>query len=346
MNTVSQVVAGVDTHKDVHVAAVLTMTGQLLGVRSFANDRAGHDELQRWIGEHGQLDRIGIEGTGSYGAGLTATLHERAVTVWEVSRPNRQRRRRHGKSDSADAEAAARAVLAMDMVSIPKTRDGDIEAIRVLRNTRDLAVRQRTQLANQIHALIDTAPVDLHDELARRPLNKVIAIINTWPTPAPPTDPGSSHRWALVDLVDRWQHLGRHIHDINEQLDPLVATTAPELIAVFGVGTDTAATLLITVGDNPDRIHNESAFAALCGVSPVDRSSGRQHHHSLNRGGDRRANNALWRIAMVRMRHDPRTRAYVQRRTTDGLTKKQIIRCLKRYIARELYPLLITTNTP
>ena len=344
--TVSHVVAGIDTHKDTHVVAVLDMTsGMLLATSSFANNPAGFELLHVWVAGHGTIDRVGIEGTGSYGAGLTTFLRTKQVTVWEVNRPNRQRRRRRGKSDTADAEAAARAVLAMDMVAVPKTHDGPVEAIRVLHNTRELAIRQRTQLANQIHALIDTAPSALRVELANTPLVKVVKLIATWPEPTAPACPLTAHRYALVDLVDRWQHLGRHISDLDQHLTRLVTNTAPELVARIGVGTCTAAALLITIGDNPERIHNDAAFAALCGVSPVDRSSGRQQHHSLNRGGDRHANNALWRIALVRMRHDPRTRDYVQKRTQQGLTKKQIIRCLKRYIARELHPILTNITT-
>jgi transposase len=142
---------------------------------------------------------------------------------------------------------------------------------------------------------------------------------------------------ALGELAHRWQHLTDEIGCLDQHLDQLVTQTAPALVARSGIGTDTAGALLVAAGDNPDRLTSEAAFAALCGVSPLDASSGLQRRHRLNRGGDRHANNALWRIALVRMSHCPRTRAYVERRTQEGRTKREIIRCLKRHIAREIY---------
>lgn len=344
MTTMTQparrVIGGVDTHKDIHVAAVVDDTGRILGVESFPNDNKGFRRLHSWMTRHGELDRVGIEGTGSYGAGLARHFTRAGVEVLEVCRHDRQRRRMKGKSDPVDAEAAARAALARDMVAVPKTGTGSIEAIRALRIPRNSAMKARTQTANQIHTLIDTAPDQLREQLRGRSIRELVGEMARW-RPGQPTDPTSSHRYALRVLAQRWQQLSAEIRDLDQQITVLVQQTAPELVAVHGVGIETAATLLVAVGDNPERLHHERGFAALCGASPVDRSSGRQRNHSLNRGGNRDANRALWRIALVRMSSDPATRAYVERRTKDGKSKKAIIRCLKRYIARELHPILV-----
>jgi transposase len=338
--TVRRVIGGVDTHKDIHVAAVVDDTGRILGVESFPNDTKGFRQMRAWMGRHGELDRVGIEGTGSYGAGLARHFVRAGVEVLEVCRHDRQRRRMKGKSDPVDAEAAARAALARDMVATPKAGTGSIEAIRALRIPRNSAMKARTQVANQIHTLIDTAPDQLREQLRGRRINDLVGVMARW-RPGEPTDPFSAHRYSLRLLALRWQALTDEIKLLDQQLTRLVETTAPELVAVHGVGIETAATLLVAAGDNPERLLHERGFAALCGASPVDRSSGRQRHHSLNRGGNRDANRALWRIALVRMSSDPATRAYVERRTKEGKSKKAIIRCLKRYIARELHPLLI-----
>jgi transposase len=336
-----RVIGGVDTHKDAHVAALVDEAGRILGTESFPNDSGGYRQLRGWMTRHGEVVRVGIEGTGSYGAGLSRYLMRVGVEVLEVCRHDRQRRRMKGKSDPVDAENAARATLAMDMVATPKMGNGSIEAIRALRVPRNSAMKSRTQVANQIHTLIDTAPDQLRARLRNRPIRELVTEMVRW-RPGPPIDPSTAHRYSLHLLARRWQTLSAELDNLNQQLALLVNHTAPELTAVHGVGIETAATLLVAAGDNPDRLRHERGFAALCGVSPVDRSSGRQQrHHSLNRGGNRDANRAIWRIALVRMSCDPRTRAYVERRTKEGKSKKAIIRCLKRYITRELHPILI-----
>jgi transposase len=347
MTTMTQprrrVIGGVDTHKDEHVAAVVDEVGRTLGTRSFPNDAKGYRQMRAWIAGHGEIDRVGIEGTGSYGAGLSRHFARVGIEVLEVCRHDRQRRRLKGKSDTVDAEAAARAALARDMVATPKSGTGSVEAIRALRVPRNSAMKARTQVANQIHTLIDTSPDQLRAQLRDRKIVELVTEMARW-RPNPPTDPTTAHRYSLHVLACRWLALTDELGDLDRSIAELVEQTAPELIAVFGVGTDTAASLLVAAGDNPERLRHEHSFAALCGVSPVDRSSGRQRNHSLNRGGNRDANRALWRIALVRMSHDPATRAYVERRTKDGKSKKAIIRCLKRYIAREIYPILTTTT--
>jgi len=337
------VTGGVDTHKDTHVAAVVDHLGTQLATKSFPTSAVGYGHLVDWLESHGNLAQVGVEGTGSWGAGLTRELRQRGVEVVEINRPNRQARRRSGKSDSLDAVAAARAVLAGLDAGAPKAADGPVEAIRMLRICRSSAMKARTQTMNQIRAVIDTAPADICDRHRNRtPARLIKAITATRPDPNRLAEPATAVAMSLRTLGRRWQFLTDQIRELDLQLDALVAATAPRLIAVHCVGTDTAATLLIAAGDNPDRLGSEAAFTALCGVNSMPASSGRTQRHRLNRSGNRNANNALWRIVMARMAHDDRTRIYVERRTTEGLSKREIIRCLKRYVARELYPILTT----
>jgi transposase len=335
------IVGGVDTHKDSHTVAALSETGRLLGTRQFPATPDGYQELLTWLRGFGRLVRVGVEGTGSYGAGLHGYLCQAGVEVREVIRPKRQMRRRHGKSDPVDAEAAARAVIAGDDLGIPKRQDGSIEALRVLRLARRSALKARTQAANQLHAIIQTAPSPLREQLRSLRLPDLVKRVRRFRCAVPAT-PLAAARFALRSLAERWTTLDSEVHRLDEQLAQLVRTLAAPLLAVRGVGVDTAGALLVAAGDNPERLSSEAAFAALCGASPVDASSGRQHRHRLNRGGNREANRALWVIAIVRMASDPSTQSYVQRRTQQGLSKKEILRCLKRYIARQLYRLLVS----
>lgn len=336
-----RVTGGVDTHADMQVAAVVDELGRVLGNESFPTTGRGERALLAWLRRHGELERVGIEGTGAYGAGLARFLAAEGVTVVEVDRPDRKARRLHGKSDPVDAEAAARAALSGRAAGTPKTRDGNVEAIRALRVVRRSAVQNRTQALNQLRNLVLTAPTDLRDRL--RSLNgpQLVAAAARFRRCSPLTA-DTATRLALRELALRVRDLDSQLARLDAALSPLVAATAPALVAVYGVGTDVAGALLVAAGDNAGRIHSERAFAHLCGVAPIPASSGRITRHRLNRGGDRQANNALWRIAMVRMSRDPATRAYVARRTTEGLSKREILRCLKRYIAREVYAALPT----
>jgi transposase len=334
-----QVTLGVDTHAQVHVAALLDHLGRLQGRLTIPATQAGSQQLLAWASQHGQLVRAGVEGTGTYGAGLTRHLAHAGVQVLEVDRPNRQRRRRRGKSDPTDAEAAARAVLAGEATATPKTRGGIVEAIRVLRVARSGAVKARTQAANQLRDLLVTAPEPLRAELYRLSTTKRVQRLVAQQPPGG-ADPASATRRALCHLARRHQALTAELTALNTDLATLTRQAAPRLLARYGVGVETAGQLLVTAGDNPDRLHSEAALAALCGASPVEASSGKTVRHRLNRGGDRQANNALWVIALTRLRDDPRTRSYAERRTKQGKTTKDILRCLKRYLARELLPLL------
>jgi transposase len=330
------VVGGVDTHKDVHVAAVIDHAGRVLGSREFPTTRDGHRRLLGWLRSHGELGKVGVEGTGSYGAGLARHLLAAGVEVIEVDRPNRQLRRRHGKSDQVDAEAAARAALSGTASGAPKSRAGMVESIRVLRVARRSALRARTQASNQLHGLVAAAPDELRAQL--RGLGTVDLVERCASFRGTGiTSPLDATRHAMREIARRWQSLDAEIARHDALLDELVTATAPDLVARRGVGTDTAGALLVAAGDNPERLTHEAAFAAVCGASPKDASSGKQRRHRLNRGGDRQANSALWRIVLVRMSCDPATRAYVERRRAEGKTTPEIIRCLKRYVAREVF---------
>ncbi len=339
-NDIQDVIGGVDTHKDVHAAAALSVTGQLLGTALFPTTRAGDSQLLAWFTGHGSLIRVGVEGTGSYGSGLTRHLQSAGITVIEVNRPNRQLRRQRGKSDTVDAEAAARAALSRTAAGTPKSQDGVVEAIRLLRLTRRSAMKARTQAGNQIHAVIQSAPTVLRESLRGQSLAKLVTLARRFRRRAA-TTPLAAARFTLKSLADRWAALEAELRDLDHQLELLVSAAAPSLVALTGVGTETGGALLVAIGDNPDRLHSEAAFAALCGASPVEASSGRQKRHRLNRGGNRDANRALWVVVMCRMATDATTRVYVERRTQQGLSKREIVRCLKRYVARQIYRTLL-----
>jgi transposase len=345
MNMPARITAGVDTHLDVHVAAALDERGALLGVESFATTPQGYVELLGWLEGFGTVELAGIEGTGSYGAGLTRFLHTHDIAVVEVDRPNRQRRRRRGKSDPQDAIAAARSAQSGDSCGAAKTRNGPVEAMRVLRVTRGSARKARTQALNQMRALIATAPDEIRSELRDLNVHRLLEKASAY-RPAGRRDPVAATKFALRTLARRAMALEAEITEIDAMLKTLAAETAPGLVAINGVGTDVATALLVAAGDNPQRLRTEATFAHLCGVSPLDASSGKNERHRLNRGGDRQANSALWHIVITRMVCDQRTRDYIARRTTEGHTKKEAIRCLKRYIAREVYQQLPRSTSP
>jgi transposase len=330
------VTVGVDTHLDQHVAAVVDQAGRLLDTQAFAASTRGYVALVTWAEGFGPVERVGVEGTGTYGAGLARFARAYGLQVLEVNRPDRSTRRRHGKSDPIDAQAAARATLAGVAATTPKTREGQVEMIRVLRVARRGALKARVAAAEQLHGVLYSAPEELRQPLLNlktKTLVKVCAAMR----PGPLTNPTAATKTTLRIIARRWQQLQAELDQLDCQLQALVAAAAPTLLALPGVGVDTAGQLLVTAGDNPQRLRGEAAFAHLCGAAPIPASSGRTDRHRLNRGGDRQANNALWRIALVRMRCHPPTRAYVERRTKQGLSKLDILRCLKRYIAREVY---------
>ncbi len=335
-----RVTLGVDTHEDVHVAVALDQLGRWLGELPIPSNTGGFVQLVHWASELGVIDRIGVEGTGSWGAGLSRWLRAEGLVVVEVDRPDRKTRR-HGKSDTIDTEAAARAVLSGKATAVPKTADGPVEMIRILRLTRRSAVKNRTMTANQINALVTTAPETLREHLRGLTTRQRVAVAVKYRTGEAPATVLEATRYALRELARRYHHLTEQIARLDTQLDGLVTQTAPKLVAMFGVGTHTAAALLVTAGDNPERLRSEGSFAHLTGTAPLDASSGKQQRHRLNRGGDRDANCALYQIAVTRMAVDEDTKLYVKRRMSDGKTKKEAFRCLKRYIAREVHKTLV-----
>jgi len=338
---VLEVVLGVDTHLDVHVAVALDQLGRRLGEMATPTTVRGYEKLLRWAEGLGSVRCAGVEGTSSYGAGLARYFKAAGVAVMEVERPKRRHLRRNGKSDSRDAESAARAVLAGEMAGEPNSGDGRVEMIRTLRAARRSAVKARAQAANQLQGLRVTAPDKLRDRLRGLSTKDLVAVAARFRLGADPEDVEAATRFALRSVARRYRTLSAEIGELDARLDRLVAETAPNFLSLTAIGTNHATTLLVVAGDNPERLKSEASFASLCGVSPIEASSGKVARHRLNRGGNRDANRALHMICVVRMGRDQRTREYVARRTTEGKSKLEIMRCLKRYIAREVYRVLV-----
>ena len=340
-----RVVVGVDTHKDIHVARAKDGLGHLVGELSVPATSQGYRQLLAWAEGLGERLTFGIEGTSSYGAGLSRFLLGRGHGVIEVTGPNRKARRSNGKSDPADADAAASAVLSGEADGLPKHGSGPVEMIRALRVARSGAVKAHTQGINALKGLAVTAPEALRADLAGKSTRELVHVCSRFRV-AECSSPHDANRLAIRSIARRLVVLEDEIALLNRELIRLTQAAAPKLMELPGVGAEVAGSLLVSVGDNPERMRSEAAFASLCGVSPVQASSGKTVRHRLNRGGDRRANQALWRTVVVRIRygHEP-TAAYVARRTAEGLSKREIIRCLKRYVAREFYAVLMADQS-
>jgi len=359
------ITGGVDTHAEINVVAAIDSVGRELGHASFATTARGNRELLSWLNNQGTVTSIGIEGTDAYGASLTRAATSAGSIVVEVDRPDRKSRRFAGKSDPLDAYPAARAALSGRACGTPKSRDGNVEMIRVLRVARSSAVKARIVAKTQLKAILKTAPVQLRDELRHldrtalinrcarfRPTRGQTPTTSSSRTKRAPLqgrllDPTAATKHTLRVLAQRVHTLDEEITQLDDDLTMLVAETAPALVATYGVGPDVAGQILVTVGDNPERLHSSAAFAHLCGVAPIPASSGKTNRHRLNRGGDRQANAALYRIAMVRLRYDTRTQTYRDRLAAEQKTNKEILRCIKRAIAREIYQAIKTDfDTP
>jgi transposase len=338
MSMVRSVVGGVDAHADVHVAAAVDSNGAVLGIESFPADAAGYRRLAGWLTGFGPVIRVGVEGTGSYGVGLARHLHREGIEVVEVDRPNRQTRRRFGKSDPIDAEAAARAALSGTATVIPKRRDGTVEQIRVLMVARRSARMQRNQTLNQLRQIVFTGPDEIRVRFKDRHKTGLVSEAARM-RPRKGSDPiVFTTNTVIRGLARRIQNLNDEMATIDDALAGLIDATAPSLVELYGVGVVTAATLLVTAGDNPDRLHSERSWAHLCGASPVPTGSGKTSGRvRLNHGGDRQANAALYQIVLTRMSSDAETRNYVRRRRAEGLSTREIMRCLKRYVARQTF---------
>lgn len=341
-----EVILGVDTHRDVHVAAVVSMTGKALAVERFSTTADGYRRLAEWAGRWGAIRRAGVECSGNYGAALSRYLMSLGITVLEAPGPGRSARRRRSKSDEGDAVAAARSVLSGRAQSPAKSGDGPVEIVRMYLMAKDSAVKAKRQAVNQIKAIVVTADPDLREELrslSRRRLTLFCLQLSEGGEEADPIVRAT--RFTVRVLAERIEQMDEQAHVLEQRLAALIGTYHPRLLESVGVGPHSAAVLLTALGDNSERMRGEASFAALCGANPVEYSSGSRQHHRLNRGGNRQANAALHRIVLTRLRWDPRTQAYYERRVAEGKTRREIVRCLKRYAAREIYR-LITAGLP
>jgi transposase len=336
-----RIVGGVDTHKDLHVAAVVDELDRVLASQCFATTRHGYKQMLAWMRAFGSLQRVGIEATGTYGAGLMRYMQKAGVEVLEVTAPDKHDRRKRGKNDDLDAQNAAHAAFAGKRTVTPKSRDGMIESLRVLKACRKTAVAARRVALQMIQNTIVCAPDELRETLRKMTRMQLIRTLAAWrPDQADYRNVASAYRITLKSLGRRYLELNDEIADLDTMIIAIVDELAPALVARNAIGHESAAQLLLTVGDNPERLQSEASFAALCGVSPVPASSGKTTRQRLSRGGDRAANSALHIIAIGRLRTDPRTQAYVAKRIAEGHSKLEAIRCLKRYIAREVFALI------
>jgi len=341
-----EVILGVDTHRDQNTAAVVAIDGRLRGSREFPATAQGCADLLAWASALGEVGRAGVECTGSYGASVSRLLQSKGIEVLEVNQPDKRAQRNAGKTDAVDAEAAARAVLSGRATALAKTGDGPVEALRMLKLMRDSAVQARTKAINQLKATMVTADPALREALSGLGAK---ALVRRCSVLVEPTHDSISQRatvYVVRGLSQRILALTAEANQAESHMHELLQQHAPDLIARTGIGPDSAAALLIVAGDNHDRIRTEASFAALCGVSPVEASSGNTQRRRLNRGGDRRANAALYRIVLSRLRRDPRTQAYMTRRLAEGRTRREIVRCLKRYVAREVFALIAGSALP
>ena len=341
-----KVYGGIDTHADTHHVAVIDTAGRRLADIQVPTTAAGYQAALRFLGSWPGLASVGIECTGPYGAAVTRAVRDAGIEVFEVNRPNRFDRRLRGKTDVFDAYSAAEAVLSGRATAAPKGGDGLVESLRVLRTSRSSALSARTATINQIKSMLVAAPNQVRARYRGLSNTQLIAALAASRPTAKPVTTAEATAYSLRLLARRWQTLTAQIEDLAGHIQRLLDEHAPVLMSVFGVGRDTAAQLLITAGDNPDRLRTEAAFAALAGACPIPASSGKTNRHRLNRAGDRQANSALYHIVIVCLRYDQKTRDYAARRIAEGKTKMEIIRCLKRYLVRQLYPLIAHTLHP
>lgn len=338
-----KIVVGVDTHKYAHVAVALDHLGTRLGDRHVPANRESYARLEAWAASLGRVSAFGIEGTGSYGVGLASFLRRGGHRIIEVNRGDRRSRRNNGKTDTLDAEAAARAVLSGEAAAVPKSADGTVEMIRQLKIARDTARKARTTAIVTLKALLVTTPAELRETFDGF-TDRALVDRCTSLRPGAVSSPTASAKHALRALAKRYQMLSDEIAAHDAILDELTTAHAPNLREGFGIGVDTAAEMLIVFGDNPERVHSEAAFAKLCGACPIPAASGLTNQHRLSRAGHREANAALDRAVIVRMRFHQPTIDYVARRTAEGLAKRDIIRCLKRFLAPEIYQHVMTDH--
>ena len=337
------VTVGVDTHKHSHIARAKDGLGRHLGQLEIETDPRGYAGLLAWAQEFGPVVTFGIEGTSSYGAGLTRFLRAQGQAVIEVLRPVRRDRRFGGKSDPIDADAAAGAVLSGRATAVPKAGDAGVEMVRALKIAKQTAIKARTQAVNAVNAvkgLVVMAPDPIREKLRNLKTPALVRTCSAYRVDRA-SDPTSAIKLSLRSMCRRYVVLDQEVRSLEKELDALTVRLVPQLRQLFGVGQDVAATLVLAAGDSGDRLRSEASFSMLCGASPIPASSGMVQRHRLNRGGDRQANAALHQIVIVRLRHDEATKLYFAKRRAEGKSKKEIFRCLKRYVAREVYRTLV-----
>lgn len=333
------VTMGIDTHADTHHIGIIDQVGKKLTDTLISADSVGYTKAVEMAAQYG-VDRVGIECTGSYGAGITSAFHKAGFDVIDVNRPNRFDRSRQGKTDVFDAFSAAYAAASGQASAKAKTADGLVESVRVLHNCKTGAIKARTAVMNQITGLLVSADEQVRAQFRRLKGKRLIAAIGQSPVPQNPENPADFTRVSLALLAQLWTANDKAATEAAKHVEKLLTSGAPELLERFGVGPDTAATLLITAGDNPERIGSEGQFAMLCGVAPVPASSGKTSRYRLNHGGNRQGNRALHQVVLTRISREQRTKDYVSRRIEEGKSLREIRRCLKRFVARELFPVI------
>lgn len=327
--------AGIDTHKDTNMLALLDEAGRLVATKEFPTGKAGYEQLSNFIADRSV--KIGVEGACSYGKGIARHLSNLGYEVFEMSRPKRQQRRR-GKSDESDAIAAAKNLRAEEGIPI-KSMTKDVEDLHFLLVARKAAVKNSTAYSNRMDGMLVCA-----DDAIRERFSKSNGIMRARAICSCRLEGGMIE--ALKSCARALIFFQEQADELEAKMLPLVLRACPALIGAKGVGTVVAATLIVTAGSNPSRMKSEAAFSMWCGTSPIPASSGKTDRHRLNRGGDRSANQAIHEIARVRMAKDDKTRSYIERKISEGKSKKEAIRCLCRYVAREAYNLLTAPQVP
>lgn len=332
------VIGGVDTHKDRHCAVALDAVGAELGCRFFTTTSKGYAELIAWLESFGEISVLGIEGSGGYGAGLCAYAQDQGLPVIEVSWPDKAERRRRGKNDQMDAYHAAFSVLSGRAHNPAKNRQGEVEGLRALKVAYEGALKARGAAKNSLHALVVAAPDHMREKLRTLSTKELVSTCASFRiTKASSLSVEQATKISLRLIAKRIEELDTEVRELDALIDAMTLEIAPTTRSLPQVGPQCAAALILCAGSNPDRLKSEASFSALCGTSPVPVSSGRTDRHRLSLAGDRQANCAIYLIAIGRMRYSGESKDFINKRMASGKTKKEAIRMLKRYIARELF---------
>jgi len=333
----NNVILGIDTHKHTHTVAVISSTGLEMDSKQFEANSCGFKKAYLWASEFGVILRAGIESTGSYGAGISRYLTENDIKVYDVYAPDRLRRYRSGKDDSIDAYSAAEAALSYTRCTPAKDHDDRTDALRMMETSYSQLVKQHTASINTLKAELVTLPNQARERLEALSTKDLIKTCARVDTSKAFKDLEHGVRFALSAMARTLQALDKEISVLDKEIARLAKELLPHTVALQGVGHHGAVKFLSAIGTGIDRLSGEAAFAMACGVSPVPVSSGNKHHFRLNRGGNRQANSALHFMALTRMRLDERTKAFITKKTSEGKSKKDAMRALKRYLAREVF---------